>query len=202
MQRLFLLIALAGLVTACDPPTTDSPIKPPTEEPTPDNPEPEPEPKPGDTISTLEGDIEVMFPEECSLSYADCFGDYYSTGNYMWGFYFMNFTSKEQIYIEVMHPVHDLIIPEGTFTASSNISAENVFITGDYDSDGYLVYSWYIALETEDHPAAIAPIKEGTVTISANEDGTYRATFDLKDDAHNRITSTYDGRMVIEDLRI
>lgn len=200
MQRLFLLIALAGLVTACDPPTTDSPIKPPTEEPTPDN--PKPEPKPEDAISTLEGDIEVMFPEECSLSYADCFGDYYSTGNYMWGFYFMNFTSKEQIYIEVMHPVHDLIIPEGMFTASSNISAENVFITGDYDSDGYLVYSWYIALETEDHPAAIAPIKEGTVTISANEDGTYRATFDLKDDAHNRITSTYDGRMVIEDLRI
>lgn len=202
MQRLFLLIALAGLVTACDPSTTDSPIKPPTEEPTPDNPEPEPEPKPGDAISTLEGDIEVMFPEECSLSYADCFGDYYSTGNYMWGFYFMNFTSKEQIYIEVMHPVDDLIIPEGTFTASSNISAENVFITGDYDSDGYLVYSWYIALETEDHPAAIAPIKEGTVTISANEDGTYRATFDLKDDTHNRITSTYNGRMVIEDFRM
>lgn len=215
MRRLFLLLALAGLVVACDPPITDTPIKPPAEEPTPDNPnpenpdpeepenpEPEPEPKPEDAISTLEGDIEVMFPDECSLSYADCFGDYYSTGSYMWGFYFMNFTSKEQIYIEVMHPVHDLIIPEGTFTASSNIYAENVFITGDYDFEGYQVYSWYIALETDEHPAAIAPIKEGTVTIRANEDGTYRATFDLKDDAHNHITSTYDDRMVIEDFRM
>uniref|UniRef100_UPI0040561802 hypothetical protein n=1 Tax=Alistipes sp. TaxID=1872444 RepID=UPI0040561802 len=75
------------------------------ENPEPDpEPDPKPDPKPDDAISTLEGDIEVVFPDECSLAYADCFGDYYSTGSYMWGFYFMNFTSKEQIYIEIMHP--------------------------------------------------------------------------------------------------
>lgn len=94
---------------------TPDPDPTPDPEPNPEVPEnPEPDPKPDDAISTLEGDIEVVFPDECSLAYADCFGDYYSTGSYMWGFYFMNFTSKEQIYIEIMHPVHDLIIPEGT----------------------------------------------------------------------------------------
>lgn len=207
------------MVVACEVDETKDklPVEPPTEEPenpdpetpeTPENPDPEtpetpetPE-EPSDALSTLKGDTEVIFPDECSLSYADCFGDYYKTGHYMWGFYFMNFTSKEQIYIEIMHPVHEYVIPEGSFTASSNIYAENVFLTGDVDFEGYNIYSWYTALETAEHPAATAPIVEGVVTISANEDGTYRATFDLKDDAGNRITSVYDDRMILEDFRM
>lgn len=188
-----------------DPENPEEPENPEPENPEepeePENPDPE-EPRPEDAISTLEGDIEVEFPDECSLSYADCFGDYYSTGTYMWGFYFMNFTSKEQIYIEIMHPVHEYVIPEGTFTPSTNIYAESVFLKGDKDFEGYNVYSWYTALETDEHPAATAPIVDGVVTISANEDGTYRATFDLKDDAGNSITAIYDDRMIIEDFRI
>ena len=204
MQRLFLLIALAGLVTACDPSTTDAPIKPPTEEPTPDN--PKPEPKPEDAISTLEGDIEVMFPEECSLSYADCFGDYYSTGNYMWGFYFMEFTAKVQLYIEVMCQSNELEIPTGVFSATDDKASDGALLIGcvEEDVDGlYDAYSWYTQLATESQEAATAPIVDGVMKISYDEaSDTYSVTLDLKDDADNSITARYEHRIILEDFRM
>lgn len=78
------------VIGACDPDIVPLPDDPQPEQPvpTPDpdpepKPEPEPEPEPNNPLSTLKGDIEVVFSADSSLAYADCFGDYYSTAIYV-----------------------------------------------------------------------------------------------------------------------
>ena len=211
MKQIFALFAavVTMALVACEPATSEQdipndPVENPDDKPTPEpEPEPEPEPTPDDTISTLEGDLTLDFNPECSMCYADCFGDYYDTGLYMWGFYFQNYTTKEQLYIEVMHPDHQFEVPQSEFTASDNIYREYALLKGTYDFEGYQVYSWYTALATDEREAQIAPIVEGTMTIRLIEEtGNYEATFDLKDDAGNAITGTYAHRVVLEDFRI
>ena len=186
MKRLLILLSLCVLY-ACNP-TPDAP----------NNEEPQ---RPEDAISTLTEDIEVKFDAGTSLCYADCFGDYYKTGLYMWQFYFMEFTSKEMLCIEVMVEPNDLVVPTGTFTATSNAFLANGMLRGVVDEDGYDAYSWYKRTNTLGQILARAPIAEGSVTIVANDDGTHTATFALKDDALNNITGSCTGAFIVEDFR-
>lgn len=211
MKQIFRLIAVAVVILAvgCEPNTPNEdipndPIENPDDNPTPEpEPEPEPEPTPDNAISTLDGDLVLDFAPECSMCYADCFGDYYKTGLYMWGFYFQNYTTKEQLYIEVMHPDHIYEVPQAEFTASDNIYREYALLNGTYDFEGYQIYSWYTSLATSEHDAQIAPIVEGTMSIRLIEEtGNYEVKFDLKDDAGNSITGVYSHRVVLEDFRI
>lgn len=99
------------LAAACDP-IEDQKV--------PESPE-EPE-EPEDALSTLEGDLEMVWYEESSIMFADCFGDYYKTGCYMWGLYFMEFTTKMQLYVEIMcepQEEEELEVPVGEFMASA-----------------------------------------------------------------------------------
>jgi hypothetical protein len=157
---------------------------------------------PENPLSTLEGDIVVSFDADNSLSYADCFGDYYHTGNYMWGIFFQQYTTKEQIYIEIMHPEHLYEVPVGRYTASESIDNTNILIKGGFDVDGYQAYSWYTRLGKDNVEGATAPIFGGSITIEDMGDGLHKATFDLIDDKGNKITGTYEGRIILEDFRI
>ena len=198
----YILIAttlLSGLLLACEPETGNEPIP---EEPIPEQPTPEEPQLPENPLSTLEGDVEVQFSADDSLSYADCFGNYYDTNSYMWGLYFQNYTSKEQIYIEIMDQDYLFEIPLGTYTASDDIYSTEVLIKGGFDVDGYSAYSWYTRLETESQSAATAPIFGGSITIEETDDGAYKVTFDLIDDRANKIYGIYEGRMILEDFRI
>lgn len=201
IARLLIGVAIAGLLFACKPETQE-----PAPQPTPEVPETPQEPEtpifPENPLSTLEGDIKVVFSSDSSLCYADCFGDYYHTGNYMWGIYFQQYTTKEQLYIEIMHPKHIYEIPLGTYTASDNINDSKVLINGGFDEDGYQAYSWYTRLTSNDHSGATAPIFGGSVTIEDIGDGLHKATFDLIDDKGNKITGSYEGAMILEDFRI
>ncbi len=158
--------------------------------------------EPESSLSTLDGDVELVFSADNSLSYADCFGNYYNTDSYMWGLYFQNYTSKEQLYIEIMHSNHLYEMPLGTYTASDDIYDTGVLIKGGYDVDGYQAYSWYTRLATDTHGDAIAPICDGEITIEEAGDELYKVTFDLVDDRGNRIEGVYEGRMILEDFRI
>jgi hypothetical protein len=172
------------------------------EEPTPENPTPEEPEFPENPLSTLDGDVELVFSADNSLSYADCFGNYYDTDSYMWGLYFQNYTSKEQIYIEIMHANHLYEMPLGTYSASGDIYDTGVMIKGDYDVDGYQVYSWYTRLKTDTQSAATAPIFDGSITIEEAGQELYKVTFDLMDDSGNKIEGVYEGRIILEDFRI
>ena len=164
------------VIGACDPdivplpddPQPEQPVPTPDPEPEPD-PDPEPEPEPNNPLSTLKGDIEVVFSADSSLAYADCFGDYYSTGLYMWGFYFMEFTAKVQLYIEVMCQSNELEIPTGVFSATDDKASDGALLIGcvEEDVDGlYDAYSWYTQLATESQEAATAPIVDGVIHIA------------------------------------
>ena len=190
---------LSGLLIGCEPEPGQVVIP---EEPTPEQPQPE-EPKlPENPLSTLEGDVEVTFTADNSLSYADCFGNYYHTGTYMWGLYFQNYTSKEQIYVEIMHPKQVYEMPLGIYTASEDIYSTEVLIKGGFDEDGYQSYSWYTRLETDSQAGATAPIFGGEIAIEELGEERYVVTFDLIDDRGNKICGTYDGMVVLEDFRI
>lgn len=203
----YILIAttlLSGLLLACEPESGNEvvPDEPIPEQPTPEEPTPEEPQLPENPLSTLEGDVEVRFSADDSLSYADCFGNYYDTNSYMWGLYFQNYTSKEQIYIEIMDQDYLFEIPLGTYTASDDIYSTGVLIKGGFDIDGYSAYSWYTRLETKSQSAATAPIFGGSITIEEAGEDAYKVTFDLIDDRGNKIYGLYEGRMVLEDFRI
>lgn len=213
MKRILSIMVALLVIGACDPdivplPDDPQPEQPvPTPDPDPDpEPEPEPEPEPNNPLSTLKGDIEVVFSADSSLAYADCFGDYYSTGLYMWGFYFMEFTAKVQLYIEVMCQSNELEIPTGVFSATDDKACDGALLIGcvEEDVDGlYNAYSWYTQLATESQEAATAPIVDGVMNISYDEaSDTYSVTLDLKDDADNSITARYEHRIILEDFRI
>lgn len=192
MKRLLLFLFSVFALCACNP-TFENPPK----EEVPEIPQ-----RPENAISTLTENVEVQFDASSSLCYADCFGDYYRTGLYMWQFYFMEFNTKESLCIEVMVNPNDLTVPTGTFQATSDIHKANGMLRGIIDEDGYQAYSWYIRLAKGNVSAASAPIGDGSVTITDNGDGTHTATFNLKDDALNNITGSYTGAFIVEDFRI
>ena len=201
--KLLTTFAISGLLFACKPETQSS-----TQPQSPNTPEKPQEPDesvtptlPQNPLSTLNGDIEIAFSADNSLSYADCFGDYYHTGAYMWGLYFQQYTTKEQLYVEIMHPEHTFQIPHGTYTTSDNINDINIILNGCIDQDGYQAYSWYTRLKHNDIESATAPIFGGTITIEDMGNELYRATFNLIDDKGNKITGSYEGRMILEDFR-
>lgn len=208
-QILIATTLLSGLLLACEPetggdvmPEEPTPEQPTPEEPTPEEPTPEEPEFPENPLSTLDGDVEIHFTADDSLSYADCFGNYYHTDSYMWGLYFQNYTSKEQIYIEIMHADHIYEMPLGSYAASDDINAVGVLIKGCIDVDGYQAYSWYTRLGTESQSGAVAPIFAGSITIEQGDEDMYKVTFDLIDDRGNKIYGVYEGRMVLEDFRI
>ncbi len=76
----------------------------------------------------------------------------------------------------------------GTFTAAEDFGI-NTFVSG-YLEDGYLAGSWYAELEGGYATGVMAPLTEGTVTVTLNGDGTQTYTFDCKDDVGNKITGS------------
>ena len=77
----------------------------------------------------------------------------------------------------------------GTFTATEEYPAPNTFYTGLLD-DGYLAGSWYAELEDGEVAGVMAPLMEGTITVTLNADGSQTYVFDCKDDMGNKITGT------------
>jgi hypothetical protein len=119
----------------------------------------------------------------------------------MWQIYFLEFETKEQLLIEVMVKPNDLVVPTGTFHATSDIYKANGMLKGIIDEEDYMSYSWYLRISKSGAMVTTAPIAYGSVTITDNGDGTHTATFNLEDDALNKITGSYTGTMIIEDFR-
>lgn len=194
MKKLLLLACCGLLLSACSSEKQD-----PESDETPDAAVPVlPE---GERLSTLDEDLEIIFGAETTACYADCFGDYYHTGLYMWGFYFQEYSTKEQLYIEIMHPAFSIVAPTGSYVASSDPAEEAVMLRGVIDEDGYQAYSWYLQIDASGKVVEQAPISGGTFTLRSLEDERYEARFDLQDDGGHRIFGTFTGPLWIEDFR-
>ena len=135
------------------------------------------------------GDIEVNATGwDVSVIY---YGQYYNydTDNY----YVQLFEDAETgnggyLVFDLLADYATCVDHSGTFTASEDFGI-NTFVAG-YLDDGYLAGSWYAELEGGYATGVMAPLTEGTVTVTLNGDGTQTYTFDCKDDIGNKITGS------------
>ena len=161
-------------------------------------------------ISTLTNDVEMVLNEDNSYVYADCFGDDYGTGIYMWQIYFMDVVARQMIWLEILcdsqagAATEELVIPTGKYVGSDDKWSIGTMMIGQVteDFDGlYNAGSWYTQVATDSQNEALAPIAGGVFNIEALDNDKYAVTYNVKDDRGNTITGTYEGRIAIEDFR-
>ena len=88
----------------------------------------------------------------------------------------------------------------GTFTGSESMGI-NTFMSG-YLEDGYLAGSWYAELEDGAATGLMAPLTEGTVTVTLNSDGTQTYTLDCLDDQGHKITGSVTASLYSEPIAL
>lgn len=103
----------------------------------------------------------------------------------------------------------DLLTPlevgmDGTYISiKGDEDGDYHYYPGDYKiKDGVLTAynSWYMSVtEGEEDGNSYAPLVDGTVTISNNEDGTYTVVFDMYDDLGHKISGTITATANIYD---
>lgn len=140
--------------------------------------------------SSLTGDLE--FNETGWDVVVEYYGQYYSdeTDNYYVSLYEDVDTGTGKCFVlDLMADYATCVDHSGTFTATEEYPAPNTFYTGLLE-DGYLAGSWYAEIEDGSVSGVMAPLMEGTITVTLNADGTETYTFDCKDDQGYKITGT------------
>lgn len=135
------------------------------------------------------GDIEVNATGWDAI--VEYYGQYYNydTDNY----YVQLFEDAESgnggyFVLDLLADYATCVDHSGTFTGSDSMGI-NTFMSGYFD-DGYLAGSWYAELEGGVATGVMAPLTEGTITVTLNGDGTQTYTFDCTDDIGNKITGS------------
>ncbi len=144
-------------------------------------------------MSSLTGDL-VANMQGCSIAVKE-WGDYWGSGYCNWfiemipannlGDYFM---------FDLLSAYPDAASGFlGSYVGSFNFE-QSTFVTG-FNDGGLPGGSWYFELGAE-ATVEQAPLSEGTLTISENEDGTHTFALDAYDDKGNAITMDYTGYIV------
>lgn len=145
----------------------------------------------GEGMSTLEGDLELN--ETGWTHIPEYYGDYYTADTDNW---------FVQVYEDPNtgnggYLLLDLLVDpanddwRGTYTPLTDLSdAKGKFVTGGVDEDGYMVGCWYAELTDGMIDTAMAPIVDGTITITAGENGAMTIAYDCVDDNGNKITGS------------
>ena len=142
-------------------------------------------------ISTLEGDLELNGTGWTHL--AQYYGDYYTadTDNWFVEIYEDPYTGNGGYLLLdlLVDPVNDDW--RGTYSLLTDFSdAKGKFVAGAVDEDGYMLGCWYAELTDGGISGAIAPIADGTITITADANGAMTIAYDCVDDNGNKITGS------------
>lgn len=157
-------------------------------------------------IVTYEGDLscgaaggsELTEDMEINVSgwtiFAEYYDQYYSndTDNWYVSIY-EDFESGSGRYfvLDLLADFATSVDYRGTFTASDSCGI-NTFMPG-YIDDGYLAGSWYAEIEDGSVSGIMAPLTDGTITVTYNGDGTQTFAFDCRNDLGYKITGTVQG---------
>ena len=145
----------------------------------------------GEGMSTLEGDLELN--ETGWTHIPEYYGDYYTADTDNW---------LVQVYEDPNtgnggYLLLDLLVDpanddwRGTYTPLTDLSdAKGKFVAGGVGEDGYMVGCWYAELTEGMIDTAMAPIVDGTITITAGENGAMTIAYDCVDDNGNKITGS------------
>ena len=152
----------------------------------------------GDLSCGAAGGSELTEDMEINVSgwtiYAEYYDQFYSndTDNWYVSIY-EDFESGSGRYfvLDLLADFATSVDYRGTFTASDSCGI-NTFMPG-YIDDGYLAGSWYAELEDGSVSGIMAPLTDGTITVTYNGDGTQTFAFDCRNDLGYKITGTVQG---------
>ena len=152
----------------------------------------------GDLSCGAAGGSELTEDMEINVSgwtiFAEYYDQYYSndTDNWYVSIY-EDFESGSGRYfvLDLLADFATSVDYRGTFTASDSCGI-NTFMPG-YIDDGYLAGSWYAELEDGSVSGIMAPLTDGTITVTYNGDGTQTFAFDCRNDLGYKITGTVQG---------
>ena len=158
--------------------------------------------------TTLDGDHVYNFPAE-TQGYAFCLGEYMKPGfdNWMLMLYATNaqypdgygdmFTTE----FIVETGGSRTSMPTGTYNVSLDV-ADHTMFTGVVSYAGAILFTWYgdVTPDFEGYSTETAPIAAGSVTVEDAGSGNYHFVFDLTDDAGNKITGEWTGKVTADDI--
>lgn len=146
----------------------------------------------GNGMSTLEGDLVLNETDWTHL--AQYYGDYYTADTDNW---FVEIYEEGPNTGNGGYLLLDLLVDpanddwRGTYTVLTDLSdAKGKFIAGGVDEEGYMVGCWYAELVDGGIGGAMAPIVDGTITVTAGENGAMTIVYDCVDDNGNKITGS------------
>ena len=145
----------------------------------------------GGGMSTLEGDLVLNGTGWAHL--AEYYGDYYTADTDNWFVQIFedpdNGNGGYLLLDLLVDPANDDW--RGTYTVLTDLSdAKGKFVAGGVDAEGYMLGCWYAELADGGIGGAMAPIADGTITITAGADGAMTIVYDCVDDNGNKITGS------------
>jgi hypothetical protein len=144
-----------------------------------------------DSLSTLEGDFEFEFNNYKYV--VQYYGDYYTDDTDNWNIFIyedIENLNGNYFLLDLLADPSQIDFA-GTYEVLSNTDDYiNTFIAGHVDNEGYMAGCWYAKLENGALGVPFAPIVEGSVTISIENDDTIVIAYDCIDDAGYKIQGT------------
>ena len=144
-----------------------------------------------DSISTLEGDFKFEFNDYKYV--AQYYGDFYTDDTDNWVILIYEDVASQNGNFFLIKLMVDPTQPDfvGTYAGYSDPTDYiNTFIPGNITDDGYMAGCWYSKLYNGAIDVPFAPLTEGTITISAEENDAMLFTYDCVDDSGNKIQGT------------
>ncbi|MBR6655175.1 MAG: hypothetical protein IKL20_01040 [Alistipes sp.] len=140
-------------------------------------------------FSTLTADLQVPFADaEANEFYAEYWSDYLCVGKNLWLVYVDDYATGDEFLFMLLADASKPA-PVGTFPISGDVSKE-IALTGYVDSEGNSQGSWWFKLDENYEVIGLAPLKSGSISISADEEGVLTAQIDTKDDKGNSLSGT------------
>lgn len=138
-------------------------------------------------LSTLDDDYALDLSNHTMIY--ECYGDYYDYGYTNWMFVIMpNSGTGDCIQFDIITSYSDEADGFTGDYVSSDVLATNSFIPGWVQSD-VMECSWFFTADTSER----APMRGGTMSVKANDDGTFTVDIDVEDDLRNRIYGSWTG---------
>lgn len=138
-------------------------------------------------LTTLEDDYALDLSDH-SMVY-ECYGDYYDYGYTNWMFVIRpNSGSGDCIQADVITCFSDEASGFAGDYVASDVLAPSSFIPG-WTQSNVMECSWFFTADTNE----IAPMRGGTISVKANDNGTFTVDIDVTDDLRNRIYGSWTG---------
>ena len=147
------------------------------------------------SVTTLTGDLNVPFTGESEI-YADPYGDYLVIGKNLWMVYVDDYDSGDEFCIWLLvDPAK--ASPAGTYAISGDLTKECALVGYPCAYTYSLVGSWWMHLDENWEPDAMAALVSGSVVLTEGEDGMGTVVVNAVDDLGHKVTGTCNAPLTV-----